>query len=134
MKTKIKHLGLVYLILCLSGCASSNPPQTSMTEAQIYHEAMQQSNVESLNQTRLKVQNQMAMKSVGKTNINSFSDTASKAQKRLQKQFPQFPDPETIVYVYPHLGPDGVPVPGYYTKFHLYQENYYALPGEGENN
>ena len=57
-------------------------------------------------------------------------DNLIEASHRLQGQFPKLSNPETIVYVYPHFGPEGVPVPGYYTKFYLYQNEHYALPEE----
>ncbi len=35
------------------------------------------------------------------------------------------------MYVFPHLaGPESVPVPGYATRFPLYERVEYALPGE----
>lgn len=119
-------------ILVLNGCASSRPPQTEKTEAQIYQEAMQQSNTESLQTIRSETSRQMLSVPLSETAADPHDDTAFQAQKRLSEQFPQLPNPETIVYVYPHLGSNGVPVPGYYTRFHLYTENHYALPGEME--
>lgn len=45
--------------------------------------------------------------------------------------FTRLPNPDLILYVYPHLaGAEGVPVPGYATAFPLYERVEYALPGE----
>ncbi|WP_431819432.1 TIGR03751 family conjugal transfer lipoprotein [Burkholderia sp. F1] len=53
------------------------------------------------------------------------------AQNEIYRQFHQLPNPDLIMYVFPHLaGTDPVPVPGYTTVFPLYQRVQYALPGE----
>jgi len=126
-----KYLGLGFLslgvLVSLGGCASSNPPVSGYTESQVYQMAMQQSNAQSLDQIRNQVKPIIAAS--GQTFTN-FDGTARQAQRKLNGMFPQLPNPQTTVYVAPHLGPDGVPVPGYYTTFHLYSKNHYALPGE----
>ena len=123
---KIITLSILTTILC--GCASSNPPQSTVTEADIYHQAMQQSNAKSLEAARTL----LPQIPLSQTNADVYADTAHNAKIRLDKDFPMLPNPQTLVYVYPHLGPNGVPIPGYYTKFYLYAENHYALPGEVE--
>jgi len=46
--------------------------------------------------------------------------------------FARLPNPDLILYVYPHLaGEEGTPVPGYVTRFPLYERVEYALPDEG---
>lgn len=53
------------------------------------------------------------------------------AQNEIYRQFYRLPNPDLLMYVYPHLaGSDPVPVPGYTTLFPLYQRVQYALPGE----
>jgi len=53
------------------------------------------------------------------------------AQNEIYRQFPRLPNPDLVMYVFPHLaGTDPVPVPGYSTVFPLYQRVQYALPGE----
>ena len=50
----------------------------------------------------------------------------------LAPEFARLPNPDLILYVYPHLaGEEGTPVPGYVTRFPLYERVEYALPGEG---
>ncbi len=49
----------------------------------------------------------------------------------LDEQFPTLPNPTLFMYVYPHLSSsEGVPVPGYTTKFKMYERDQYAMPGE----
>ncbi|MDN8600308.1 TIGR03751 family conjugal transfer lipoprotein [Citrobacter sp. S2-9] len=52
------------------------------------------------------------------------------AANEVQSQFRRLPDPDMVMYVYPHLADEGVPVPGYSTVFPLYTQVQYALPGE----
>ena len=53
------------------------------------------------------------------------------AQNEIYRQFRRLPNPDLVLYVFPHLvGTDKVPVPGYTTVFPLYQQVQYALPGE----
>lgn len=53
------------------------------------------------------------------------------AQNEIYRQFHRLPNPDLVMYVFPHLaGSDPVPVPGYSTVFPLYQRVQYALPGE----
>ena len=53
------------------------------------------------------------------------------AANEIHHQFPRLPNPDLVMYVFPHLaGTDPVPVPGYSTVFPLYQRVQYAMPGE----
>ncbi|MDZ5738044.1 TIGR03751 family conjugal transfer lipoprotein [Pseudomonas asiatica] len=52
-------------------------------------------------------------------------------QNEMYSQFRRLPNPDLIMYVFPHLaGSDPVPVPGYTTVFPMYQRVQYAMPGE----
>jgi len=53
------------------------------------------------------------------------------AVNEIHRQFARLPNPDLVMYVFPHLaGTDPVPVPGYTTVFALHQRAQYALPGE----
>ncbi|MFP3493556.1 TIGR03751 family conjugal transfer lipoprotein [Pseudomonas sp. SIMBA_059] len=53
------------------------------------------------------------------------------AQNEIYSQFKRLPNPDLVMYVFPHLsGSDPVPVPGYSTVFPFYQRVQYAMPGE----
>lgn len=57
-----------------------------------------------------------------------FSRTA---QNEIYSQFKRLPNPDLVMYVFPHLaGSDPAPIPGYTTVFPLYQRVQYAMPGE----
>ncbi len=53
------------------------------------------------------------------------------AQNEIRRQFQRLPNPDLVMYMFPHLaGTEPVPVPGYSTVFPLYQRVQYAMPGE----
>ncbi|KTS76448.1 conjugal transfer protein [Pseudomonas oryzihabitans] len=57
------------------------------------------------------------------------------AQNEIYSQFPRLPNPDLVMYVFPHLaGSDPAPVPGYTTVFPFYQRVQYAMPGERVEN
>jgi conjugative transfer region lipoprotein (TIGR03751 family) len=57
--------------------------------------------------------------------------TLRAAAAELDHTFPRLANPTLVMYVYPHLaGPSGAPVPGYATRFTLYDRVEYAVPGE----
>ncbi|MFJ5299195.1 TIGR03751 family conjugal transfer lipoprotein [Pseudomonas sp. NPDC088368] len=56
---------------------------------------------------------------------------ARTSQNEIYSQFKRLPNPDLVMYVFPHLaGSDPAPVPGYTTVFPLYQRVQYAMPGE----
>lgn len=53
------------------------------------------------------------------------------AQNEIYRQFSRLPNPDLVMYVFPHLaGRDPAPVPGYSTVFPLYDRVQYAIAGE----
>lgn len=60
-------------------------------------------------------------------NLVSYTRDAS---NEINLKFPKLPNPELVLYVYPHFTRKGHPVPGYSTVFRMYEKDEYALPGE----
>lgn len=53
------------------------------------------------------------------------------AETELQILFQRLPNPDLVMFVFPHLsGTEQVPIPGYSTVFPLFRNVHYALPGE----
>ncbi len=50
-------------------------------------------------------------------------------ESEISQQFPRLPNPDMVMYIYPHLA-DSSPVPGYSTVFPFYSQTQYAMPGE----
>lgn len=52
------------------------------------------------------------------------------ASNEIDGLFPKLPNPELVMYVYPHMTSKNRPIPGYATQFSMYEKDEYALPGE----
>lgn len=54
------------------------------------------------------------------------------AENEIKNLFPQLPNPDLIMYVYPHLSASGepMPIPGYSTVIPFYSRVQYAQSGE----
>ncbi|KIP18693.1 putative signal recognition particle GTPase [Burkholderia sp. MSHR3999] len=53
------------------------------------------------------------------------------AENEIQSLFHRLPNPDMVMYVFPHLaGTHPTPVPGYSTVFPFYERVHYAMPGE----
>lgn len=50
-----------------------------------------------------------------------------------RSRFARVPNPDLVMVVFPHLAKGKYPVPGYVTTFPMYEQTYYALPGEVES-
>lgn len=68
---------------------------------------------------------------VGDTPVVNQSSYTRTAANEIYSQFHRLPNPDLVMYVFPHLaGSEGSPVPGYSTVFPLYNKVVYAMPGE----
>ena len=64
----------------------------------------------------------------GDVDFQSYTRTA---QNEIEALFVRLPNPDLILYVFPHLATEeAIPIPGYSTVFPLYERVIYALPGE----
>ena len=53
------------------------------------------------------------------------------AENEIHQLFRRLPNPDLVMYVFPHLvGTHPTPVPGYSTVFPFYERVQYAMPGE----
>ena len=102
----------------LTGCASimsSKMPPGSVSMEQAYDGAINGTDNASvnLNQTRAD------LKPLGLTSTDVEQDSVSSGDaSSINNQFPRLPNPNIVMYVYPHLAgtdPNQVPVPGYST-------------------
>lgn len=58
---------------------------------------------------------------------DSYSRTEA---SEISQQFPRLPNPDMVMYIFPHLAEGTSPVPGYSTVFSFYGQTQYAMPGE----
>jgi len=130
----IKSLMLVVAAIALAGCATSKDklmPHGGQTMQDIW-----QHNADSGNQTttrQLLDARQSLRRPLMETDLSETAQIpyTRTAVNEIYRQFQRLPNPDLIMYVFPHLtGTEAVPVPGYTTVFPLYQRVQYAMPGE----
>lgn len=125
---------LLYLIasIVLAACSTAGDvmPQGGPTMAQVYEDAMDKSNGSSLDLMRSAVSDPIntSVAYNGTTNLSPYTRTS---ENEINNLFPLSPNPQLVMYVYPHLaGTDEAPVPGYSTAFQLLEREHYAITGE----
>jgi conjugative transfer region lipoprotein (TIGR03751 family) len=125
--TLITALGLISLVL--GGCASTKDavlPQDGPPMKTIYEQHIQEMGVRDPMAVREALGNRSIIDSEG-----SLHGYTRDATTEIDTTFPRLPNPNLVMYVFPHLaGDEQVPVPGYVTTFPMYDRVEYALPGE----
>jgi conjugative transfer region lipoprotein (TIGR03751 family) len=123
-KNSILTIGFISMLAgSLTACTTcaNAIPNDEPTMAEIYENAMQQSHQSTLEQARGQLKN---IRNYGACTLQS-------RQTEINSLFPTLPNPQLVMYVYPHLSQlDEAPVPGYTTAFSLYEKTYYAVEGE----
>lgn len=59
-----------------------------------------------------------------------LADYTRHAANEIEQLFPLLPNPQLVLYVFPHFTAKGRPVPGYTTVFRMYEKDEYGMPGE----
>lgn len=132
-KTWINGLALLAMALLLGGCATSKEallPHDDTTMLDIWNMETGGGSARQLLDARQALRRPLSEADVQAAPIVQARYTRTAANE-IYRQFHRLPNPDLLMYVFPHLaGSDPVPVPGYSTLFPLYQRVQYALPGE----
>lgn len=134
----IKPLLLVITVVTLAGCATHKDellPHGGRTMQDIWHQEAGDGGSGQVARRQLLDVRQSLRRPLTEVDVHaaptiqaSYTRTAA---NEIQRQFHRLPNPDLVMYVFPHLaGTDPVPVPGYSTVFPLYQRVQYAMPGE----
>ncbi|MEB3081582.1 TIGR03751 family conjugal transfer lipoprotein [Pseudomonas aeruginosa] len=126
-------LALLAVVLTLGGCATSKEkllPHDDTTMLDIWNVETGGGTVRQLLDAR-----QALRRPLTEADVHAAPDVQAHytrtAQNEIYRQFHRLPNPDLLMYVFPHLaGIEGVPVPGYSTVFPLHQRVQYALPSE----
>lgn len=116
------------LVLLISACSTSKDellPHGNQTMMDVWEQGTSGASGRQLVEARQALRRPLEL---GQTDKNAFNRTA---QNEIYSQFKRLPNPDLVMYVFPHLaGSDPAPIPGYSTVFPLYQRVQYAMPGE----
>jgi conjugative transfer region lipoprotein (TIGR03751 family) len=110
----IRTGSLVSLLALLGACAANKIPQSSRSMAEIY------AGIDAGAVPTRGIND-------GEADLSGYTRDAA---SELRVKFPRLPNPTLVLYVFPHLTAEGLPVPGYATAFDVYPSAPFALPGE----
>ncbi|WP_411832912.1 TIGR03751 family conjugal transfer lipoprotein [Pseudoxanthomonas mexicana] len=136
-KTWTDALAALGIALVLAGCATTKDelmPRSDQTMLDIWN-AETGGGAGGPSERRLLDARQSLRRPLTATDVQAAPAVQARytrtAQNEIYRQFHRLPNPDLVMYVFPHLaGTDQAPVPGYTTVFPLYQQIHYALPGE----
>jgi conjugative transfer region lipoprotein (TIGR03751 family) len=132
-KTWTDSLALLAIAVLIGGCATSKEellPHDKRNMLDIWNVETSGGTVRQLLDARQTLRRPLSEVDVQAAPAVQAGYTRT-AQNEIYRQFHRLPNPDLLMYVFPHLaGSDPVPVPGYTTLFPLYQRVLYALPGE----
>ena len=135
-------LGLLAGLIGIAGCASKDSilPRDLPSMQSVYEEHFESMGADDVTGARARLAHgnspggqagQVAVRGrevrAGAADLEGYVRSAA---DEIDNRFPQVPNPTLVMFVFPHLGPHGAPVPGYSTAFPLYETVHYALPGE----
>ncbi|PTA87245.1 TIGR03751 family conjugal transfer lipoprotein [Kosakonia sp. H7A] len=120
----------VALTLLLTGCSTSKdemlPPGDS-TMLELWNDGASATHATGEGRTTLRRPVTDSERVISQQTRESYSRTQ---ENEIQQTFPRLPNPDMVMYVFPHLADGNTPVPGYSTVFPFYSQVQYALPGE----
>ena len=125
---RLKSGAAMTFALLISACSTSKDellPHGNQTMMDVWEQGTSGTSSRQLVEARQALRRPLEF---GQTDKYDFTRTA---QNEIYSQFKRLPNPNLVMYVFPHLaGSDPAPIPGYSTVFPLYQRVQYAMPGE----
>lgn len=135
-------VGVSLVVALLTGCATSKDelmPTNGKTMQQLWEQGAVQgassasAGTGGLGQQAVEAARDTLRRPIDATAMAEENTRYTRdAANEIRSQFSRLPNPDLVMFVYPHLaGGEAVPVPGYSTVFPLYTKPHYAMPGEG---
>ncbi|EIZ8586837.1 TIGR03751 family conjugal transfer lipoprotein [Salmonella enterica subsp. enterica] len=128
MKKHTASLSIMPLLLALVGCSTSQetllPVDENTTMQSLWNQQTGGGNT-------LYDQRSELRRPLTDISLQEQQHYTRTAENEITTRFKRLPNPDMVMYVFPHLTEgEGVPVPGYTTVFPLHSRVNYALPGE----
>lgn len=125
-----KFVIVAFLAALVTGCSTSKeemlPPGDS-TMLELWNDGASASYATTESRATLRRPVSDSERTLSQQTRESYSRTQ---ENEIQQVFPRLPNPDLVMYVFPHLAGGNTPVPGYSTVFPFYSQVQYALPGE----
>jgi len=114
------HLLAISLISLITGCSSAPNvvPDTGPSTLDVYKSHMNGTS------SQPKMYRQL------RNDRRDLAKYTRDVSNEINLKFPKLPNPELVMYIFPHMTSKGRPVPGYSTSFMMYEKDEYAMPGE----
>ena len=126
----LRNVLLISAIGFAAGCGGRAAvlPEEGRTMLEIYQSHMGSAGNEAQSAARSALRGSGNEENDDEFDSRSYTRTA---QNEIEALFVRLPNPDLILYVFPHLATEeAIPIPGYSTVFPLYERVIYALPGE----
>ncbi len=128
----LKQAAMLAIALLVSACSTNKDellPHGDNTMLNVWEQGTIGSSTSTTG--RLLIDARQGLRRPLEANPAGTSRFTRTAQNEIYSQFKRLPNPDLVMYVFPHLaGSDPAPIPGYSTVFPLYQRVQYAMPGE----
>ena len=125
-------LFVMSVALVLSGCATSKEerlPAGAQTRLELWQGKTAGGGPRHALAARETLRRPLTVTEQQGMNAEAYSYSRTQ-ESEISQQFPRLPNPDMVMYVFPHLAGGTSPVPGYSTVFPFYSRTQYALPGE----
>ncbi|QLB12787.1 conjugative transfer region lipoprotein (TIGR03751 family) [Bisgaardia hudsonensis] len=124
------HIGILFLTALLAGCSTSSEDLLPTNGHSIRDVWDKNAGSGQLHQYRS--QDNRSIDPVDYISNREQSSYTRTAENEIDNLFPRLPNPNLLMYVYPHLSPstEMMPIPGYSTVIPFYSRVQYAQPGE----
>lgn len=124
---QLRATALLAMALTLTGCGGKETilPQDGPTMLDLYQRRAGTQNAVPLREARAMLRRPLNDDTL---EVNAF---ARDAIASLEMRFKRLPNPDLVMFTFPHLTTlDQAPIPGYMTVFPMYERTHYAMPGE----
>ncbi|MCU7247297.1 TIGR03751 family conjugal transfer lipoprotein [Pseudomonas koreensis] len=133
-RTWIESITTTLIAAVLVGCATNTEDlltHNGQTMMDVWNQQTSGSRSTQAAQQVLDARQALRRPLIEPLNPSSSEPYTRTAQNEIHRQFHRLPNPDLVMYVFPHrAGSEAVPVPGYSTVFPLHQRVQYAMPGE----
>ncbi|MDO7927749.1 TIGR03751 family conjugal transfer lipoprotein [Pseudomonas sp. KFB-139] len=130
------RITIISLLLIMSGCSTDKEkllPHGENTMMDVWDNGTSGSGGSASNRQMLDARAQLRrpVDPLSQSVMHESKTYTRTAQNEIYSQFKRLPNPDLVMYVFPHLaGSEPAPIPGYTTVFPFYQRVQYAMPGE----